>query len=154
MSNGTAEATLSFHIENPRYSLSDHSIMVAERYRRLYPDIQQDQVRVAESLIGPTQIAPHWLTRVQDRISGSIVPREQESSNDGRWLLPSAAAAACVFFQAAADVLPGEPHISGSQDGELIAEFESKHGRLTSIITDTSVLLFAVIGQAAPLQLE
>jgi hypothetical protein len=53
--------------------------------------------------------------------------------------------AASDFFQETADLLPGEPFVYSSQGGDLVAEFKAKHGTMTSIVSSTFVLLFAVV---------
>lgn len=75
----------------------------------------------------------------------SIVPKDEELENDGRWLRYGVAEAASGFFRLTSDLLPSEPYIYGSRIGDLVAEFEDTHGTMTSIITPTSVILFAVV---------
>ena len=51
------------------------------------------------------------------------------------------------LFEAASDVLPGEPYIYSSVDGDLVAEFKDSYGRLTTIIGPTFTIGFAVVGR-------
>ncbi|MGA2833525.1 MAG: hypothetical protein ABSE55_10690 [Terracidiphilus sp.] len=67
-------------------------------------------------------------------------------ARSGRWLSQATAIAALKFFEAASDLLPGEPYIYGSPLGDLIAEFDGEKGTLTSIIGPNTTLLFAIIG--------
>jgi hypothetical protein len=67
-------------------------------------------------------------------------------AGNGRWLPQATAIAALKFFEAASDLLPGEPYIYGSPLGDLIAEFEGEKGTLTSVIGPNITLLFAIIG--------
>jgi uncharacterized protein YgbK (DUF1537 family) len=66
-------------------------------------------------------------------------------TNDGRWVAQDIADAADEFFQDTADLLPEEPVLYASRQGDLVAEFKGDHGTMTSIISHTFVLLFAVI---------
>jgi hypothetical protein len=65
--------------------------------------------------------------------------------NDGCWLSRDVADAANAFFQKTADLLPEEPFIYSSQRGDLVAEFKAERGTMTSIVSPTFVVLFAVI---------
>jgi hypothetical protein len=99
-----------------------------------------------ESLIqAPSRIASQWLATVQERLQTSIVPKNCESENDGRWLTEDVAASASTFFEMTSDVLPSEPSIYSSQNGDLVAEFDSNHGTMTGIIAKDFVVLFAVV---------
>jgi hypothetical protein len=100
----------------------------------------------AQDLIhGPIPVKPEWLASTQRSIRSSIVPYGRDAMNDGRWLRQHIADAASSFFQETADLLPGEPYVYSSQGGDLVAEFKAKHGTLTSIVSSTFVLLFAVV---------
>ena len=149
----TAEYAASFGIMIPYYKSSpEYDARVIERYVRLlkkrapaFEPTMLSDTRPEASIQSPSRIMPQWLATVQDRIYRSIVPRGREFENDGRWLRHGVAEMASGFFQAAADLLPGEPHIYGSQMGDLVAEFEAAHGTMTGIVTPTSVILYAVV---------
>jgi hypothetical protein len=86
-----------------------------------------------------------WLSVVQRRIQNSTAPMGQDVANDGRWLNKSIADAAKAFFERTSDVLPGESHIYCSLKGHLVAEFSGTHGTMTNIVSETSVIVFAVV---------
>ena len=100
---------------------------------------------IANVMAGPTPIAAAWLPVVQKRIVASVVPPNAEYVNDGRWLTQEIATQAFNFFQAASDVLPSEPYVYTSIEGDLIAEFKGSRGTMTNVIGKTSVIAFAVI---------
>lgn len=85
-----------------------------------------------------------WLAAVEARIRESILPEGHDDDDLGEWLTPPAAMAALSFFEAGADVLPSEPHIYGTPDGDLVAEFASPEGRMTSVVSRDDTTLFAV----------
>jgi hypothetical protein len=85
------------------------------------------------------------LSTIEQRIFGSIVPNGRHLENDGRWLQEDIADAGVEFFQWASHLLPGEPFIYSSRKGDLVAEFEARHGRMTTIISQTFVMVFAVV---------
>jgi hypothetical protein len=89
-------------------------------------------------------IEPTWANAVQTRISKSIAPQGAEPL-DRRWLSVNVANVATQFFQVTADVLPGEPYIYSSNEGDLVAEFSGTHGTMTNIISPTFIFVFAVI---------
>lgn len=148
----TAEHAASFGIMTPYYRPTpEHDARVIERYIRyittVTPAPEQSMLsdtRPESSIQSPSRIAPQWLTAVQDRIYSSIVPKGREMENDGRWLRRGVAEVASRFFQVTADLLPGEPHIYGSQVGDLVAEFDAAPGSMTAIVTPAVVILFAV----------
>ena len=79
-------------------------------------------------MLGP---AVAWLSEVERRIRDSIVPIEYSDLTSTEYLNEAAGSAALSFFQNNADLLPAEPHIYGTHDGDLVAEFETAIGRLT-----------------------
>ncbi|CAN7342532.1 hypothetical protein [Bosea sp. LjRoot237] len=85
-----------------------------------------------------------WLSAVEARIRDSILPDGHSEEYLGEWLSPDAARAALAFFEAGADMLPSEPHIYGTSDGDLVAEFEGPEGRITSIVSRDETTLFGV----------
>jgi hypothetical protein len=98
-----------------------------------------------ESLIqSPSRPMSQWLPTVQERIRRSLVPSGL-TENDGRWLRQDIGTAASSFFEITSDVLPCEPHLSSSRDGDLVVEFDALHGTMTNIITERFVVLFAVV---------
>lgn len=95
-------------------------------------------------------LKPAWLVSTENVIQGSIGGdlALDDPSQEGRWLTQAVADAAISFFRTTADLLPGEPHIYSSRQGDLVAEFRVPGGELTSIISPEFVLLFSVINDA------
>lgn len=85
-----------------------------------------------------------WLPVVESRIRASIMPADSDGPPFGEWLTEDSARAAIAFLRAGEDVLPTEPHIYGTDDGDFVAEFELPEGRLTSVVSDDDTTLFAV----------
>ena len=85
-----------------------------------------------------------WLPSVERRIGDSTLPDEYQSFWSTEWLREEVGQAAIRFFENTADLLPGEPFIYASQTGALVAEFDAPRGTLTTIISPSAVILFAV----------
>lgn len=102
------------------------------------------EVRIAPYT--PYLTAPNnWLPIVESRIRGSVLPNEYESEPSTEWLSEGAANAAIAFLRNGADMLPTEPHIYGTKSGDLVAEFETANGSMTSVVSDKQTILFAVL---------
>jgi hypothetical protein len=86
-----------------------------------------------------------WLPIVESRIRGSVFPDGYEHEPSTEWLSERAANAAISFFRNGADLLPTEPHIYGTKSGDLVAEFETANGSMTSVVSDKQTILFAVL---------
>lgn len=94
----------------------------------------------------PYLTAPNsWLPILEDRIRRSVVPVEYEGEPSTEWLSEEAARSAIAFFRIGADLLPAEPHIYAAKSGDLVAEFETEKGNLTSVVSDNDTVLFAVL---------
>jgi hypothetical protein len=96
-------------------------------------------------LLGPTPVPAPWLAIVERRIRDSVLPRERAAENDGRWLSQEVANSAIQFFQQASGVLPSEPFIYSSTSGDLVAEFKTIRGVLTSVVTQSKVLAVVMV---------
>jgi hypothetical protein len=107
---------------------------------------QQERQSVRIEDYKPYLTAPNnWLTMVESRIRDSIKPDEYEIENSAEWLTADAAHAAIAFFRSGAEVLPTEPHIYATNNGDLVAEFETPYGTMTSVVSDEKTILFAVL---------
>jgi hypothetical protein len=95
---------------------------------------------------GPLPVRASWLSNVERRIRGSIANSNEPLPNTGRWLEPQLAWQAINFFQATSDILPGEPYVYASLMGDLIAEFKGPKGKLTTIVTKSSLTTYSVMG--------
>jgi len=144
MSWATAAGTASvrfndWNVPTPIASIPGRLFAVASDARQLSDTKQERDIREVRP------ISATWLYAVQRRIQNSTVPPGRRIDNDRRWLSQDIAYAASAFFNATSDVLPGEPHIYSSLIGDLVAEFSGAHGRMTNIISQTSVAVFAVV---------
>jgi hypothetical protein len=145
----TADATASIRIRFPGYTYpAMRNLPLVEQYARLFaPPVRYlSDYRPEAFIYVPAPIKPQWLMRTEARIRASVAPDSRGESNDGRWLRAAVADSANIFFQNTADLLPGEPFIYSSRLGDLVAEFKAEHGTMTSILSPTFALLFAVIG--------
>ena len=95
---------------------------------------------------GPSTLAANWLASVQRRVRESIVPDDKLQAQTGQWLTREVANSAIQFFQMASDVLPGEPYIYSSSGADLIAEFKSKFGVMTSIVSGPVISIYTAVG--------
>lgn len=100
----------------------------------------------AVELRAPSPIAAPWLGAVQRRLERSIA--SPDDPDDPTTISESIAAAAISFFEATSDVLPGEPYLYPSSQGDLIAEFKGSFGRLTSILGHEFLIVHAVVNDA------
>lgn len=87
-------------------------------------------------------IAVRWLADVENRIRNSIAPEPHIDLASREWLDRGAALAAISFFRDSSDLFPSEPHIYGTSDGDLVAEFETEKLRVTTIIASRGTTLF------------
>jgi hypothetical protein len=143
---GTAAAAASFRIGGLTYTYpSARDANVIEGWTWLASALEASAIRVDEFVDGPKPISPVWLANTRECIRKSVRPKPSDAMADGQWLTQEIANAATDFFQSAADLLPGEPFIYSSQRGDLVAEFKAEHGTMTTIVSQTFVLLFAVI---------
>lgn len=85
-----------------------------------------------------------WLSAVEERIRASIRPPEMEGEDSSEWLTQNAADTAINFFRHAADLLPAEPHIYATDNGDLVAEFETPASNVTSVVSPEETILFGV----------
>jgi hypothetical protein len=122
---------------------------------RSYPK-WYDTTEVRIERYTPYLTAPNnWLPIVESRIRGSVLPNEYEYDYEPstEWLSEGAANAAIAFFRNGTDLLPTEPHIYGTKSGDLVAEFETANGSMTSVVSDKQTILFAVLtGDDEPIQ--
>ena len=88
--------------------------------------------------------AAPWLATVQRRLSNSIGAIGGAAVGSGEWLARDVVFAANTLFQATSDLFPTEPHLSSSRTGDLVAEFQGAHGRLTLIVSAKMALAFVV----------
>jgi hypothetical protein len=98
---------------------------------------------IFDAISTPSLFPPKWLAAVDRRIRASVNPRDHAFEAGGKWLSPEVATAAAAFFRDAADLLPDEPYIYPSLQGDLIGEFECPNGTLTIIVSTKYVILFA-----------
>ena len=142
----TAAATASIAIA-PICTPAAPSVDVIERYRRwftrLEPPLFDDWFETPFISAKPFQ--PAWLKATQTSIRNSVARSSAANVTEGRWLTQDVANAATDFLETTADLLPGRPFVYSSKEGDFVAEFQSKHGSLTSIVSPAFVLLFATV---------
>lgn len=85
-----------------------------------------------------------WLDAVLRRLSASIGVTGE--SPEGVWLDRDIVENAKNVFRVTSDLLPGEPHLSSSRQGNLVADFTSTHGMMCMVVSLDSVLLYAAVG--------
>src|SRR5207253_6843160 len=76
-----------------------------------------------------------WPRDWSSGVCSSDLTLDPEAVHDGRWVTQAVANAATDFFKSTADLMPGKPFIYSSREGDLVAEFETKRGTMTSIIS-------------------
>jgi hypothetical protein len=144
----TADATASVRIEKSTYrNTPAHDASVIERYAGMFAKhgAALSDTKPEKALREVHPIAARWFNIVERRIRQSVLPVGQRAENDGRWLTQDIADTASAFFKATSDVLPAEPFIYSSRNGDLVAEFSAPHGTLTNIVSQTFVVAFAVV---------
>lgn len=102
-----------------------------------------DQIKIT-SYAPRLNSAVGWLPTVQTRIRNSLQPVGCRDAEGPEYISGNSANAALSFFDIAADLLPGEPHLYASQSGDLVAEFQTDTLNLTAVISYQEVLLFLV----------
>src|SRR5690242_194424 len=97
-------------------------------------------------IVGPVPIAARWISTIQRRIKQSVPSRVTTTiEGEGGWLDSDIAAYAVCFFNAVSDVLPAsEPYLYTSNNGDLVAEFAGRDGKLTSVIGKAAVNSFVI----------
>jgi hypothetical protein len=148
MSGATADAAASIQIEECLYrNRLAHDASVIERYAGKFAKhravLSDTKPETALREVHP--ITATWFNIVERRIRQSVLLVGQRAENDGRWLTQDIADTASAYFKATSDVLPAEPFIYSSRNGDLVAEFSAPHGTLTNIVSQTFVVAFAVV---------
>lgn len=119
----------------------------AAEFVRLLPALPQatppTDVRIG-SYTPVLSVPSVWLSAVEERIRASVRPPEMEGENSTEWLTQNAANTAINFFRHAADLLPTEPHIYATDNGDLVAEFETPANSVTSVVSSEQTILFGV----------
>lgn len=145
---GTADMTASIRIRMSNYRYAEMLTATdCEKYiRSLMAPMRYVSDYAPEARIYiPSPIKPAWFANIQKRIRASVKSNYRAETNDGQWISQEVADAAGTFFLRTADLLPGEPFIYSSRLGDLVAEFKGEHGTMTSIVSPTFALLFALI---------
>lgn len=163
MTEATACAAASIQIDTDRYQCPSWALSLTDRIRNRYLPVgdtrfsyafgaswarPEEQIRQVEPLYAS------WLPVVQGRIVASTAEdaSEVQAIESGQLLKQEIVNAALHFFEKASDVLPGEPYIYASKTGDLVAEFEAPHGTMTTIVSESFALAFAVIAGEQPLE--
>ncbi|MEQ1756694.1 MAG: hypothetical protein ABL986_00110 [Vicinamibacterales bacterium] len=155
MISGTAASTVSFEQlgSGGGWLPSETQVAILARYRRLIQPREREifsEARLPDAEVyRPQQLPPNWLEETERVINASIDRDSEGFSEDGRWLKQEVAAAANDFFREAADLLPSEPYVYSSRQGDLVAEFKAPHGSLTTVVSQHFVVLFAAVDEVA-----
>jgi hypothetical protein len=88
-------------------------------------------------------LAAPWLANVQRRLNNSV--GLDLAAPDGQWLTKGVVSAANTFFQATSDLLPIEPFLYSSTQGDLVAEFQGVEIPITVIFSTSNAIALAVI---------
>lgn len=98
-------------------------------------------------LEGPISIPAGWIGTIERRIEQSVPdPSVSNIDVEEGWLNPAIATYALWFFNATSDVLPSiEPYLYTATNGDLVAEFAGRRGKLTNVIGKGVVNSFAVV---------
>jgi hypothetical protein len=147
MSYATAAETASVRIINWNVPPPIASIPGGHLLPYVTPDLQLSDTKQEKDIREVRPISATWLNALNRRIQKSTAPLGRKIDNDLRWLSQDIAEAASAFFKTTSDVLPGEPHIYSSLKGDLVAEFSGAHGTMTNIVSQTSVIVFAVVDE-------
>ena len=94
---------------------------------------------------GPSALAANWLATVDRRVRDSIAPDDQVGTQPGQWLTRNVANSAIEFFEMASNYLPGEPYIYSSNGADLIADFKTKHGMMTVVVSASGLSIYATV---------
>ena len=89
-------------------------------------------------------IAPRarWLSAVEQRIRNATYPTEYGRPETTEWLSEGAALSAIEFLRSNADLLPTEPFIYATKNGDFVAEFETENMNLTTVIGPREAIFF------------
>lgn len=146
VATSTTRGILNERIERYDRRFAKRDMRILEWAARRAQKMLEEQGKVRIEAYTPYLKAPNsWLPLVEERIRASILPEEYEGEPSCEWLTEDAAHAAISFFRAAADLLPTEPYIYATNSGDLVAEFETKSGSMTSVVSDDETILFAVL---------
>jgi hypothetical protein len=136
----------SITIDSAIYESASELRALAERYRRLYgrrtlrPSDSTPEIAIC---VPSLAAQPVWLEKVQAAIRDSVAEGiDNQLTGDAGRITPDAARAAVDFFERTADLFSDEPHLYPSLEGDLIAEIGSKKGRLTTIVSGSTIILF------------
>jgi hypothetical protein len=103
-------------------------------------------IRIASNKITiDTPIAP-WFGAVQRRLMASIGTYGSKELESGAALTKEVVTAANSFFAAASNLLPGEPYLYGLPHGRLVAEFTTRAGGMTVVISEKGALAMTSVG--------
>jgi len=146
VATSTTRRILNERIERYDWQLAKRQMRIMDWAARHAQKMLEQRGTVRIEAYAPFLTVPNsWLTVVEERIRASILPEEYRAEPSSEWLTENAANAAIAFFRAGADLLPTEPHIYATNSGDLVAEFETKNGSMTSVVSDAETILFVVL---------
>ena len=148
MSYATAVETASVRINNSYTPTATAHVTRSHLKQYGTPSRQLSDTKPEKDIREVRPLSAMWFNAVQRRIQKSTAPSGRKIDNDQRWLSQDIADAASAFFKTTSDVLPSEPYIYSSLKGDLVAEFSGAHGTMTNIVSESSVIVFAVVDGA------
>jgi len=125
-----------------RHGALDRYLRIVGRRRVMSSDRSVDvQTQIKE----PVQISPQvqWHGLLQQRIKDSVALEGHQLDPNLRYLSEAVARSALCFFEGVSDLLPSEPYIYASQEGNLVAEFSGSSGGLSVMIGTDFAILFS-----------
>lgn len=143
MSACTATAAMSvmFRIQDlPSRSIDEPKL--SEPRAHAEPAISDTPLGTLEA---PEPTPASWFATVERRIQKSLMPREHEADDDGRWVSRGVANSAISYLRNVSDLLPSEPYLYSSGADNLVAECRAASGLLIAIVKDNQAQLVTVL---------
>lgn len=122
-------------------ALSEDKIAPAQGGVETTPSSEPNEMYIASPNTEFPAVA-NWLADVESLIRNSIAPSRHSDLITREWLDRDAALAAIVFFRDSCDLLPSEPFVYGTAEGEMVAEFETADLRVTTVVSLDNTILF------------
>lgn len=117
----------------------------ATAYRGTATSVGTESISTGAMEKGPSTLAATWLANVERRLRDSIVPDDKTEVHSGQWLARDVANSAIRFFEMASNLLPGEPYIYSSNGTDLIAEFRTDRGMMTSVVSGPDLHIYTTV---------
>jgi len=100
--------------------------------------------RKVEEISLPKPIPAKWFSRAERQIRNSVRLQGEKDAGEFETVTSGVAISAIQFFQEVSDILPTEPYLYTSTEGDLVAEFRGRQGSLTAIVGERKLWLFSI----------